>query len=317
MTKNKAKILVVEDNQTNRLLLVNILEDLYIVEESVNGADAIERTKVFHPDIILMDVDMPVMNGFDACEILQEDDVHKNIPIIFITAQDNSAYEATALSIGGADYITKPINANVTLSRIKIQLDLLRAKNERDKKIVELEKMVRIFELKLIDKPSRFSKTKNIVTEEKNEIAKLDDYVFDEHWSELEDIESEIDAIINRMFLHKTIKGELLSQLASLLEMYSKILRFYPIFNILGTGLNELSQLLQNINTQLGEEYLDTVLTYFESLSYTLKHWRVQIINKEIENPNMYDSSMLSDIEMISLTFEGKLDTVESDIEFF
>ena len=131
------------------------------------------------------------------------------------------------------------------------------------------------------------------------------------------DLESEMDATINRMFLEKNIDNVFLFNLVKSLNAYAKILRFYPVFHTLGMALHDLSNILRNNKSDLTIEYIDTVLTYFESLFFTLTHWRVQIINKELENPNMYDASMLNDINMISLTFEGKLDTLQSDIEFF
>ena len=311
MSTEKAKILVVEDNMTNRLFLMSVLEDFYKIQEASNGQEAIELTSTFKPDLILMDLEMPVMNGLEACKALQADTLTQNIPVIFITAQDSTDYETTALKIGAVDYITKPINANVTLARIKLQLDLLQAQKERDDKILELEKMVRIFELKLapktapnIDKPAK-------------KIEALDEYVFSEHGSELEDLESEMDAIINIMFLSKTLDKPSLEKLSILLQSYSKILRFYPIFNKLGSALTELSLLLQNNEEELTQEYIETILTYFESLLFTLKHWSSQVINQDIKNPNMYDDSMLSDINIISLTFENKLDDIENDMEFF
>ena len=316
MSLKKSKILIVEDNKTNRLTLVSLLEDLYILEQCTNGQEAIELTKTFLPDLILMDIEMPIMNGFDACELLQADPEYKKIPIIFITGQDNAAYEATALNIGAIDYITKPMNGHVALSRIKIQLDLFHAREERDTKIDELEKMIRIFELKFSNQQTRFSKTEHKI--EKNKLLEeLDEYVFHEHGDELEDLESEMDATINRMFLEKNIDNVFLFNLAKSLNAYAKILRFYPVFHTLGMALHDLSNILRNNKSDLTIEYIDTVLTYFESLFFTLTHWRVQIINKELENPNMYDASMLSDINMISLTFQGKLDTLQSDIEFF
>lgn len=307
----KQKILIVEDNATNRLFIVNILDGLYTLLECENGQEAIELTNTFKPDLILMDVEMPVMNGFDACEVLQADSKHKDIPIIFLTSQESKAYEATALNIGAIDYITKPINSNVLQARIKIHLDLINARKERDTKIQELEKMLRIFELKL--RPPVTKRVKKQTTPTEN----LEEYVSFEHTAELEDLESEMDAIINLMFLNKTLRSDLLVNLSVLMQSYSKILRFYPIFNTLGTALNELAIVLEKNKENNTQEYIDTVLTYFESLFFTLKHWGANIVNKEIKNPNMYDASMLSDIQMISLTFEKKLSSIQSDIEFF
>jgi len=312
----KFKILVVDDNQTNRLFIKSFLEDIYTLEEASNGKDAISLTRVFEPDLILMDVEMPIMDGFDACEALQSMPKYKQIPIIFITAQDDSAYEVVGLGLGAIDYITKPVNKNVLLTRIKIQLDLLEARRERDEKIEELEKMVRIFQLK-------FSNISPSTNEEKKEeepetvLHQEDDYVFDEHWSELEDIEGDMDAIINTMFLQGTIKKELLEDLSSMIVQYSKILRFYPVFNILGMGLENLSNTIKEGTNELDSTEIETVLTYFESLFFTLKHWRTQVFNKELENLNLYDASMLNDIEMIGIAFKGDLNTIENEVEFF
>src|SRR4051812_44099098 len=104
-------ILAVDDSVENLQILASLLKDSYRVRIAKSGAKAVELAKQFpRPDLILMDVIMPEMTGFQACDILKDDAETKNIPIIFLTSLNEVADETTGLQKGGADFISKPIN---------------------------------------------------------------------------------------------------------------------------------------------------------------------------------------------------------------
>lgn len=113
-------ILVVEDEPAVRELLVNAFEfNNFDVIEAENGAEGVEAAKKNLPDIILMDVRMPIMTGFEACEIIKADESTKNIPIIFLSAYGQDAEVNTGLSLGAEEYLVKPFEVSSLIVRVK------------------------------------------------------------------------------------------------------------------------------------------------------------------------------------------------------
>jgi DNA-binding response OmpR family regulator len=121
--KTPPKILVVDDQPVNVKLLQRKLERAEM--ESIiayRGSEAIDLARQHLPDVILLDVMMPEMDGFEVCQKLKEDEKTKDIPIIFITAKTSREGKLRGLGYGAADYITKPIDLDETLARINTQL---------------------------------------------------------------------------------------------------------------------------------------------------------------------------------------------------
>ncbi len=143
------KILVVDDKPDNVELLSQILEDDYDVISAYNGADCIELAKEQHPDLILLDVMMPILNGYDVLEILQEDESTSDIPVIFLTAEYNDTDRIDrGLETGAVDYITKPIQDEVLLARIRSVIRIKKAEDEvSEHKISLKEKEVLLSEI--------------------------------------------------------------------------------------------------------------------------------------------------------------------------
>lgn len=108
-TRN-SKILIVEDNEEVRNLLVSIFEPIYIVETAVNGAEGYEKTLDIKPDIVLSDVVMPEMSGTELCRKIKTNIETSHIPVILLTSQAASDYIIEGLKIGADDYITKPFS---------------------------------------------------------------------------------------------------------------------------------------------------------------------------------------------------------------
>ncbi|MEM8549711.1 MAG: hybrid sensor histidine kinase/response regulator [Verrucomicrobiota bacterium] len=120
-----AKILVVDDQPINIKLLQRKLErEGYDVHTAYNGLECIEAVQNNPPDLILLDVMMPEMDGIEACQRLKANEDTKSIPVIFITAKSSKEGKIEGLSAGGVDYITKPIDLDETLARVKTQLRL-------------------------------------------------------------------------------------------------------------------------------------------------------------------------------------------------
>lgn len=121
---DKALILIVDDNPTNLDVLVNTLEKDYRLGVAKNGAKALEYVTQQIPDLILLDIMMPEMSGFDVCERLKVQPKYRHIPVIFITALDDIERKKRGFEIGAVDYITKPFLAEEVRMRVRTHLTL-------------------------------------------------------------------------------------------------------------------------------------------------------------------------------------------------
>lgn len=123
-------ILVADDEPVNRALIQRRLErEGYRVLTVPNGSQAVEKAKEFLPDLVLLDVMMPEMDGMDACRLIKEDETTRDIPIIFLSARDETEMKVSGLSLGANDYISKPFKAEELLARVHVAI---RMKSERD-----------------------------------------------------------------------------------------------------------------------------------------------------------------------------------------
>lgn len=117
------KILVVDDNRENIVLVRDILEVLeYQVIEALSGPTAIEIVPEEQPDLILLDVNMPGMNGFETCDILKSDENTRHIPVIMLTAQADVDSRVQGIEVGADDYLTKPYSPRELLARVERSL---------------------------------------------------------------------------------------------------------------------------------------------------------------------------------------------------
>ncbi len=124
-SEDKVDILVVDDTPNNVRLLSKVLTDRgYAVRKALNGDRAIQSALTQAPDLILLDINMPEMDGFQVCEILKSKPETREVPIIFISALDESIDKVKAFQIGGTDYITKPFEVEEVLVRVKNQLTI-------------------------------------------------------------------------------------------------------------------------------------------------------------------------------------------------
>ncbi|WP_295999496.1 two-component system response regulator [Rugamonas sp.] len=123
----KPTILVVDDTPDNIDLLCAVLEQDYRTKIAVNGERALKIANGdVKPDLILLDIMMPGMSGYDVCKELKAHAATRDIPVIFVTAMSETVDEQLGLGLGAADYITKPISAPIVLARIKTQLSMKR-----------------------------------------------------------------------------------------------------------------------------------------------------------------------------------------------
>jgi len=118
------KILIIDDEPHNLRLIIETLSDYgFDIMTALNGKDALHTAYQEVPDLILLDILMPEMNGFDVCQELKQTSLTQYTPIIFFTALDDVDNKIKAFQLGGVDYITKPIDAREVLVRVNTHLD--------------------------------------------------------------------------------------------------------------------------------------------------------------------------------------------------
>ena len=128
--EQQGHVLVVDDVEANRDILERMLTRFdYKVTIARNGDVALKLVRDL-PDLVLLDINMPGLNGFEVCEQIKADDYTKHIPVIFISALDATQDKVKAFQVGGIDYITKPFQRQEVLSRVKTQLQVARQHNE-------------------------------------------------------------------------------------------------------------------------------------------------------------------------------------------
>jgi diguanylate cyclase (GGDEF)-like protein len=131
MEEKPLTILVADDEPVNRALIQRRLErEGYRVLTAQNGSEAVEKTKDALPDLVILDVMMPEMDGMDACRLIKEDEKTRDIPIIFLSARDETEMKVSGLTLGANDYISKPFKAEELLARVHVAI---RLKRERDR----------------------------------------------------------------------------------------------------------------------------------------------------------------------------------------
>ncbi|MCG2585260.1 two-component system response regulator [Massilia sp. TS11] len=128
--QDKPTILVVDDTPDNIDLLCAVLENDYRTKVAVNGERALKiAAGEVKPDLILLDVMMPGMSGYEVCQRLKADAATRDIPVIFVTAMSEVEDEKKGLDLGAVDYITKPISAPIVLARVKTHLSIKRVQD--------------------------------------------------------------------------------------------------------------------------------------------------------------------------------------------
>jgi len=138
-------ILAVDDNRENLLLLEYLFrpfKNIYL-EVALSGQEALDKLKKLNYDLILLDIDMPIMNGYEVAQKIKEDKILSSIPIVFITGEYNAQqFIEKGFSLGAVDYLSKPIDNNLLLNRVKLYLELSIKEKELKLHTEHLEKLV-------------------------------------------------------------------------------------------------------------------------------------------------------------------------------
>lgn len=149
-THGQPKLLVVDDQPINIQVMYQAFAGDYQVFMATSGAQAIAICKDNPPDLILLDVVMPDMDGFETCALLKANDATRNIPVLFVTAHTDSAQETHGLSMGAVDFIAKPINPPVVRARVKTHLTL-KFQSDLLRKLVFLDGMSGVYNRRYFD----------------------------------------------------------------------------------------------------------------------------------------------------------------------
>jgi len=128
-------ILVVDDAPENIDVLSGVLSTSYKIKAAINGEKALKIAFASSPDLILLDIMMPGMDGYEVCRRLKDDPRTKNIPVIFVTAKSDVKDETHGFELGAVDYITKPVSPPIVLARVHAQLALYDQNRELEEKV--------------------------------------------------------------------------------------------------------------------------------------------------------------------------------------
>ncbi len=144
-SKNPPAILMVDDTPANLELLSGMLKGRgYKVRAAVSGKLALQAARNDPPELILLDINMPEMNGYEVCAELKSDERLKDIPVIFLSALTETMDKVKAFGIGGVDYITKPFQFEEVEARVETHLELRRQKNRLQENYNELRELKKL-----------------------------------------------------------------------------------------------------------------------------------------------------------------------------
>ncbi len=142
MAVTRKRILVVEDEQDiAEMIAYNLEREGFQVESAHSGEEGLSKAKADHPDLVVLDIMLPEMNGLDVCRALRSDRATQGIPIVMLTARDEEIDVVTGLEVGADDYITKPFSPKVLIARIRAVLRRRRESEESRSEFLQVGKL--------------------------------------------------------------------------------------------------------------------------------------------------------------------------------
>jgi two-component system cell cycle sensor histidine kinase/response regulator CckA len=141
--QDKGNVLIIDDTLPNlRLLSIMLATNGYQVSEAMDGPAALHSVRIDPPDIILLDIRMPGMDGYEVCQRLKADETTRNIPVIFVSALDDQTEKIQGFAVGGVDYITKPFQVKEVLARLETHLTLRRLQRQLEAQNTQLQQEI-------------------------------------------------------------------------------------------------------------------------------------------------------------------------------
>ncbi|MBF6631609.1 MAG: two-component system response regulator [Comamonas sp.] len=144
----RPRLLLVDDEPTNLHVLRQILGDDYRLQFATDGAKALQLAQQQPPDLILLDIMMPHINGYDVCRQLKQNLATQGVPVIFVTALSEMEDEEQGFEAGGVDYLLKPVRASIVKARVKNHLSLVRVDTLRESRLQIVQRLGRAAEYK-------------------------------------------------------------------------------------------------------------------------------------------------------------------------
>lgn len=176
MTQNNdaPTVLIVDDMPSNLGMVVKLLEERgYRVAIAQDGEEGVQRAQLLHPDLILLDVMMPGMDGFETCQRLKALDGIRNIPVIFMTALALPEHKVKGFAAGGVDYVTKPLQIDEVMARVDAHIKLHVAQRQLEEKNAQLREYQEELEQKVADRTVELSEANRALEESRAQLRRL------------------------------------------------------------------------------------------------------------------------------------------------
>jgi signal transduction histidine kinase len=296
-----ANILVVDDKPDNLRLLSALLGDRgYKVRRAINGQLALNAAFAEPPDLILLDIMMPEMNGYEVCQQLKSDPRTNSVPVIFLSALDDAFDKVKAFEVGGVDYITKPFQFPEVLARVENHLNLRQLQQQTEEQKEQLESLNRDLEAKVEARTAELKRKNQALLQLE---VQLRDALAQE--KELSDMKTRIITTISHEY--RTPLTTIASS-AELLEAYrhkwdeQKQLKH---FNRIQSAIKHMTNLVEEV---LFINRAESDKIEFNPVDLNLEQFCGEIV-EEIQQPNRdkYQVNFIPDAGEVNAQFDAKL----------
>jgi signal transduction histidine kinase len=176
MTQNNDSptILIVDDTPSNLGMVVKIMEERgYLVSIAQDGEEGLQRAQLVQPDLILLDVMMPGIDGFETCQRLKAQENTRNIPVIFMTALASPEHKVKGFAAGGVDYVTKPLQIDEVMARVDAHIKLHVAQRQLEEKNAQLREYQEELEQKVAERTVELSDANRALEESRAQLRRL------------------------------------------------------------------------------------------------------------------------------------------------
>jgi two-component system, sensor histidine kinase and response regulator len=282
---NKNKILIVDDNMNNVQVLAGILENNgFDLEFALNGHDALQWLDDEHFDLILLDIMMPVMDGFEVCRIIRDNKKTKEIPVIFLTAKTDRESLMRGFKCGGNDYLSKPYDQGELLARVNTHLEL---KQSRD----QLKNLNTILEEKVTERTRELKQALQKVQELNKDLQELDEAKSEFLRIISHEIRTPLNGIMGFSEILKSTQNENpIIEYFDLLEISVKRLERFSLNALMITTLR-LNKRIPKFGTLWFSKIIDETLAEINNPAKNLE------VNKDCPA----DISIFADIELVKI----------------
>lgn len=288
-SKEESKILLIDDSVQNLKLLGNMLrEKNYQIALARDGKEGLKLAKKIFPDLILLDIMMPELDGYEVCKKLKEEDQTKEIPVIFLTAKTSNEDLVKGFQIGGVDYITKPFNKEELFMRIKTHLDLKKAHDKISSQAETLRELN-------ATKDKMFSVISHDLRAPLGGIKSMLDLIYEDHSEKKEIPKKSLDSLKNAadqtynllenlLYWSRSQRGSLVNN-PELINIYDLVLENIELLRTMSKNKN--IEIINNVDEDIygyaDRNMIKTVLRnlIINAIKFTGENGRVSLSSKE------------------------------------